>query len=423
MKKVIVVWMWYVWFPLSCAISRSQKYEVVWIDIDTQKIEKINNGLPPIDDEIGEKDLQDFPFRATERAQEIRGAKYVIVCVPTPVKNHTPNLIPLKLACKMIADHLEKGQNIIIESTINPWICDEVVIPILEETWLNVGKDFEVAHCPERINPWDPKWNVYNIARNVWATTKEWTKKVADFYRSFLKAEVYEMKDIKHTEATKIIENTFRDINIAYVNELAKSFDIFGIDIVEVINGAKNKPFAFMPHYPSCWVWGHCIPVDPYYLIEKAKKVWFDHKFLSLAREINNSMPEYVTQKLMLWLNDLEKSIKGTKVALLWLSYKKDIADTRESPALDIKKYLEKYGAIVDVYEPHNLVISQSQSFEEALEKNEVVCIATNHSIFMNELYVSNFEKHNILIVLDGKNCLDKKSFSSSKVKYIWVGR
>lgn len=424
MEKVVVIWMWYVGFPLACAIAKSSKYKVYGLELDTTKIEQINNKICSIDDKQAEKDIKEVDLIATNDDSILKEASYIIVCVPTPINSdYSPNLWPVRWACKTILNHLSKWQNIIIESTINPWVCDEVVIPILEKSWLKAWVDFEVAHCPERINPWDKKWNVYNIPRNVWATSEKWTKKIANFYRDFLQAEVNEMRDIKHTEATKIIENTFRDINIAYVNELAKSFDALWLDIVDVIKWASNKPFAFMAHFPSCWVWGHCIPVDPYYLIERAKQAWFDHKFLSMARETNNSMPKYVIDKLIFALNKLWKSLKNTKVWLLWLSYKKDIADLRESPALELKTLLEKYEANIDIFEPYNLSLSNSKSLDEVLKNNDVILVATNHTIFEENITKDLLEKNNIQILLDWKNCIEKYQFDNSKVVYIWVWR
>lgn len=424
MKNVVVVWMWYVWFPLACAIAKSQKYNVKWFEIDAQKIEQVNSQIAPIDDKIAEEDIKKYPFLASRDEKILQDANYILVCVPTPINNDfSPNLWPVRWACNTIANNLQKWQHIVIESTVNPGVCDEVVIPILEKSGLQVGIDFEVSHCPERINPGDKKWNVYNIARNIWASTPEWTKKIADFYRDFINAPINEMKDIRHTEATKIIENTFRDVNIAYVNELAKSFDALNLDIVEVIKWASNKPFAFMPHYPSCWVGGHCIPVDPYYLIERAKQAGFDHKFLAIARETNNSMPEYTIEKLIFALNKIWKSLKWTKVWLLWLSYKKDVSDLRESPALELKKILEKYEADINIYEPYSLDLSDSKTLKKALEKSEVVLLATNHSEFEKKLTVELLEKNKIKIIIDWKNCLDKYSFDDSSVTYIWIWR
>ena len=235
-ETVTVIWMWYVWFPTACAIAKSWKYTIYWYDTNEEKINKINNKISPVDDELAEKDILEVDIKWVLNPDVLWESKYILICVPTPIDDqHNPDLTPVISATETVAKYLRKWQYIILESTVNPWVCNETIIPILEETWLKCCVDFEVWHCPERINPWDNKWNVYNISRNVWATTREWTKVIADFYRSFLHAEVNEMKDIRHAEATKIVENTFRDINIAYVNELAKSFDKLWLDIIDVI--------------------------------------------------------------------------------------------------------------------------------------------------------------------------------------------
>ena len=423
-EKVVVIWLWYVGFPAACAIAKSGKYEVYGLDVIQEKVDLVNKRISPVDDELAQEDIKTVTVSATMNPEVLQEAKYVLICVPTPIDElHNPDLTPVIKASETIAKYLQKWQYIILESTVNPGVCSETIIPILEKTWLKCGVDFEVGHSPERINPGDKKWNVYNIPRNVWASTEQWTKIIADFYRSFIAATVNEMKDIEHAEATKIIENTFRDINIAYVNELAKSFDRLWLDIVEIIKWASNKPFAFMAHYPWCGVGGHCIAVDPYYLIEKARKVWFDHKFLKIARETNNSMPEYTVNKLFVLLNSLGKPLKWTKVWLLWMSYKKDIADMRESPSFEILKFLEEYGAIVDIYEPYNLKISISQSLDEAIEKNEVLLIATNHSEFTQKLTIENLRSSPIKVILDGRNCLNKSGFESSGIIYSGIGR
>lgn len=421
MNKVVVVWMGYVWFPLACAISKSKKYEVFWLDLDESKIKLINNRLSPIDDKLSEKDIKIVDLTATNDSNILQWAKYILVAVPTPVlENKEPDLNPLIWVCNMLQKYLEKGMNIIIESTVNPWVCEEILQPILEKTWFKAWIDFELAHCPERINPWDEKWNVYNIPRNIWASSKEWTKNIANFYRSFLHAEVNEMKDIKHTEATKIIENTFRDINIAYVNELAKSFDKLGLDIVDVIKWASNKPFAFMPHYPWCGVWWHCIPVDPYYLIERARKAWFHHKFLINAREVNNSMPEYFIEELVFLLNNISKSIRWTKIALFGMSYKKDIWDIRESPSLIIRDKLEALWADLTIFDPF-VSPYDKWNYLDIIKENEVLIFATNHTIF------ETIENHlDILwnkIIMDWRNFLNKELFINNKITYKWIWR
>ena len=421
MEKVVVIWMGYVGFPLACAIAKSEKYNVHWLDTDISKIESIQNRTSPVEDTKAEEDIKTVDLKATTDNDVLIWAKYILITVPTPVlEDKEPDLTPLLWVCNILKDYLNKWMYVVVESTINPWVCEEILEPVLEESWLKSWVDFELSHCPERINPGDPKWNVYNISRNIWAKTKEWTKVLADFYRSFLEAEVNEMQDIKHAEATKIIENTFRDINIAYVNELAKSFDRLWLDINEVIWSASNKPFAFLPHYPWCGIGGHCIPVDPYYLIKRAKKEWFDHKFLINAREINNSMPEYLVEKLILALNDKEKSIKWTKIALFGLSYKKDIWDLRESPALEIKAKLETLWADLTVYDP--FVSSYDEGdYMGLVREHDVLVYATNHSLFKE--IEENLHELRWKVIVDGRNFLDKEKLLENWVYYSGIGR
>ncbi len=421
MEKVVVIWMWYVWFPLACAIAKSKKYDVYWFDTDKHKADLINKKNSPIEDEQAQKDIKNITLQVSNNENIIKNAKYIIIAVPTPIlDDKNPDLRPLEWVCKMLKNYINKWMNIVVESTINPWVCEEVLKPILEESWLKAWVDFELSHCPERINPGDPKWNVYNIPRNIWASTKQWTKKIAQFYRSFLNAEVNEMKDIKHTEATKIIENTFRDINIAYVNELAKSFDKLWLDIVDVIKWSSNKPFAFLAHYPWCGVWWHCIPVDPYYLIERAKKAGFDHKFLLNAREVNNSMPKYLIEKLLFALNEQEKSIKWTKIALFWMSYKKDIWDLRESPSIEIKDRLEKLGADLTVYDPF-LKQYNNWNYKDIVQENDALVFATNHTKFKE--IENNMDLLKWKIILDWRNFLDKDLFLKNWIIYKWIWR
>lgn len=421
--KVTVIGLGYVGLPLACAIARKTKHSVVGYDISEEKIEIIKKRECPIDDEQCEKDLKEISFNCTSNSEQIRGSDIYIVCVPTPVLNdYTPNLEPLKEAVLEISKFLEKGQTVVIESTINPGVCEEIVKPLLEEkTALKAGVDFDIAHCPERINPGDPVWNVYNIPRNVGSTRAEATKMLADFYRGFIDNVINEMPDLKSVEATKIIENTFRDINIAFVNELAKSFDVLGIDLVTVIKGAANKPFAFMPHYPSCGVGGHCIPVDPYFLIERAKKSGFDHKYLKLAREINNSMPFYTIELLANGLNEFEKSIKGTKIALLGMSYKADVGDIRESPSLKIEKLLLKSGASLTVFDPYFPQLSNVSNLKDALKDAFAIVIATDHKEFLN-INPEMLANTKVKVIIDGKNCLKKSAFKEAGFYYKGIG-
>lgn len=320
-KKIIsIIGLGYVGLPLALLASK-KGYKVYGIDIDNKKVDLINNHKSPFVDEEGEKDLLDTNLIATTDSSKIFESEIIVICVPTPVDHdYNPDLGPVISACKSIGTNIDKSRKtlIILESTVNPGVCEEVVIPTLEEiTGLKAGIDFEIAHCPERINPGNKKWNVENINRVVGSLTESGLKRASEFYRSILTGTVKEMNNLKEAEACKIVENCFRDINIAFVNELAMSFDKMDIDVVNVLQGAATKPFAFMAHFPGCGVGGHCIPVDPYYLIERAKKAGFDHRFISLARNINNNMPEYTVNLLLTALNKKGLTIKGNKIPVL----------------------------------------------------------------------------------------------------------
>src|SRR3989338_9802325 len=271
-EHIAVIGLGYVGLPLALLASR-KGHTVVGVDIDVKKVELLNARATPFADEEITEQLKNSSLEATMDFSRIKDVGVIIICVPTPVyENHLPNLEPVQNACKSIASHLQKGQLVILESTVNPGVCESIILPILEKgSELQCGKDFYLAHCPERINPGDKKWNVENIPRVVGGFDEVSLQKAIAFYATIISAEIKPIASLKEAEAVKIVENAFRDINIAFVNELAMSFSRLGIDTVNVINGAATKPFAFLPHYPGCGVGGHCIPVDPYYLIEYAK--------------------------------------------------------------------------------------------------------------------------------------------------------
>ena len=395
--KVTIVGLGYVGFPLT-QLCVEKTHSVFGIDLDDKKISLIRKGLDPIEN----KRILSFPV-SKNYSDFVPESDIIIVCVPTPVSEEkTPDLKPLKTAVESIAKNLKNNPLIIIESTINPGVMEEVVEPIFRSFNLRVGEDYYLAHCPERIDPGNKTWTVKNIPRVVGAFTKEGLEKAYVFYTSILEAPVKKLSSIKTVEATKIVENTFRDINIAYVNELAKSFDKMNINIMEVIEGASTKPFAFMPHYPGCGVGGHCIPVDPYYLIDRAKKAGFDHKFLLLAREINNSMPKYTVEITQEELNELEKPLKNTTIGLLGLSYKKNVGDLRESPAIKVKQLFEEKGSKVIVYDPFLPSLSDVKSLKELQDKTSYLVLTTDHDEF-KEL---DFGKIDLLI--DGRNMFEK---------------
>ncbi len=415
MEKVSIIGLGYVGLPLVCLIA-SKGYEVVGVDLDKKKIEKIKNGFSPVED-VSSEEIKLVKDNVSSSFDDVRDSDIVIIAVPTPInESKLPDLSYVKGASEAVLPYLKKGQIVVLESTVNPGVCEEVVLPVLESTGMEGGKDFDLIHCPERIDPGNKKYNVSNIPRNIGGTSVVGTKRAADFYRSIVDAEINEMSSLKTAEATKIVENTFRDINIAYVNELAKSFDLLGLDIVEVINGAANKPFAFMPHFPGCGVGGHCIPVDPYYLIEKARDIGFNHIFLKIAREVNNSMPHYTIEKLLFSLNEIGLSVKGTKIGLLGLSYKANVGDLRESPALIIRKELEKLGANLIVYDPY--IDNENVGLDYVLSNVKAVVVATNHDEFLN---IQNWRS--VKIVIDGRNCLNKVDLRKQGIIYKGIGR
>jgi nucleotide sugar dehydrogenase len=424
MKKqtVAVIGLGYVGLPLAVR-AQEKGYNVIGIERDEKKVALINKKISPIEEEYLYKNLPLFPITATADPSMIKKADIVLICVPTPVDQyHNPDLGPVRSACTDVAQNLKKEALVVLESTVNPGVSEEVVRPIFEEHGHTVGVDVFIAHCPERINPGDPKWNVTNIPRVVGAFTKKGLKKAIVFYESIVDGTIRPMKHIREAEACKVVENSFRDINIAFVNELAKSFERLNIDVKDVIDGAATKPFAFMAHYPSCGIGGHCIPVDPYYLIERAKRAGFDHKFLRTSRAINNSMPGWTVELLQDELNELALPLKDTHIGLLGIAYKANVDDDRESPYYDIVKSLSRRGAKIHSFDPHLKERSSCKTLETLLKKSTAIILVTNHREF-DVIDGALLKKYDIKAIIDGKNALDKKDILKNKIRYKGIGR
>lgn len=421
-KTVCVIGLGYVGLPI--AVRGVEKgYEVVGYELSQEKVDLINQGKSPIEEDYLAQNMPKYPVRASTDEKVIKEADIVLICVPTPVDEfYNPDLGPVIGAAEAVIRNLKKGALVVLESTVNPGVSEEVLKPMFEAAGHEVGKDVHLAHCPERINPGDPKWNVSNIPRVVGSFDQEGLDAAVEFYRNITDGEVRPMKSIREAEAVKILENSFRDINLAFVNEVAKSFTKLGIDVKDVIAGSATKPFGFMPFYPSCGVGGHCIPVDPYYLIERAKRSGFDHKFLRLSREINNSMPAYAVELLKEALNDVKLPLNGTAVGLLGVAYKANIDDVRESPALKIIELVKKGKADLAIFDPHIPKASTIGSLEEILEKSEAIIIATDHKEF-KEVDPALFKKHGIKVIIDGRNCLGKEAIEKLGIVYKGIGR
>lgn len=422
-ESVVIVGLGYVGLPLALN-AQMHGFRVSGVDIDARKRATITSGQVQDLDVRLLAELRHSPLPVSGNFSAVERARVVIICVPTPVdERRAPDLGPVKEACRAVARHLKPGHLVILESTVHPGTSEELLIPIMEaESGLAAGIDFDFAHCPERINPGDSEWPVEKIPRVVGGITERSRKEAAAFYRSILKAPVYEMETIREAEAVKMVENSFRDINIAFVNELAMSFHKLGLDVTNVLRGASTKPFGFMLHTPGCGVGGHCIPVDPYYLIRYAKQNGFTHRFLSLARDINNGMPEFTVSLLEETLQEKQLSLNGSTVAVLGLSYKPDVGDLRESPAEEIIRLLGARGSKVRTYDPHATHHSTHQTLAEALEGADAAVVATAHREF-RDIPPTAFLAQGVSIVVDGRNCLPKDEFTRHGVAYRGIGR
>lgn len=423
LKSVAVIGLGYVGLPLAVR-SKEKGYEVIGFDIDEEKIKLLKKGQNTFKDTFLRQNLLKYPFKATSNPKDITSADIHIICVPTPVDAaHHPDLSPVISASELVASQCKKGSLIILESTVNPHVSEEIILPIFKKHGFTIGKDIFISHCPERIDPGNPKWNVTNIPRVVGSFEKKGLEMSLQFYRSIVDADIRPMKTIREAEAVKIMENSFRNINIAFVNEIARSFDKLGIDVKDVIEGAATKPFAFMAHYPSCGVGGHCIPVDPHYLVERAKESGFNHRFLKLAIETNDSMPEYTAERLQDALNENRMPMKDTVVGILGLSYKANVDDMRESPSLKIIEHLKAHHCKVETFDPHVKNKSTMKSLEAILKKSQALLVATDHKEFKEALSPALLKKHGIKVIIDGKNCLDKEAFEKAGITYKGIGR
>ncbi len=421
-EKVCIVGVGYVGFPLA-AVAAYRGYNVLAFDLDRKKLKRIGKGENIFNEEFLEPIIPRIKIKTTNDPKKIKGCNIYIIAVPTPVdERYYPDLGPIKKASETIARNMKKGALVIMESTVNPGVCENIVRPIFEKEGLKSGSDFHLVHCPERVNPGDPVWNVTNLPRIVGAMDKIGLIKAIKFYKNITSGKVMPMRSIREAEAVKIVENSFRDVNIAFVNELARSFDKMDIDVTDVIKGASTKPFAFMAHWPGCGVGGHCIPVDPYYMIEKAKENDFDHAFLRRARAINNSMPYYTVELLQDTLDKIKKSLRGTKIGLLGVSYKANVGDWRESPSHKIIQILKNLDADFQVFDPYAPEHSTVKSLDELLKKSEALILATNHQQFL-DIPIEKFKKNKIRVIIDGRNCLNKDAIEKAGILYKGIGR
>lgn len=389
--KLGVVGLGYVGLPLAVEKAKAG-YNVIGFDVQDQKVDMVNEGNNYIGDVV-DTELKDLVLsgrlRATTDFSFVKDVDTVCICVPTPLDIYKqPDLSYVENSTKSVAQYIHKGMLVVLESTTYPGTTEEVCKPILEASGLKCGTDFFLAFSPERVDPGNKEFKTKNTPKVVGGCTPECTEVAATLYRSVLKSDVMEVSSPAIAEMEKILENTFRNINIALVNEMAILCKRMGIDIWEVIEAAKTKPYGFMPFYPGPGLGGHCIPLDPFYLEWKAKEYDFHTKLIETAGQINDSMPEFVVDNAMRLLNTKKKAINGANVLLLGVAYKNDIDDMRESPVLKVIEHLEKNGANIFYNDPfipqfkHNGKQYKSVDLNEYIDKADIVIITTNHSVY-----------------------------------------
>ena len=412
--RVGVVGLGYVGLPLAVEFARAG-LDTTGIDLDPQKVDEVNAGRSYIQD-VAAADVHTLRaagcLSATTDLAAVSGLDTINICVPTPLrKTKDPDLSFVVSAVEMAADHLRPGQLVILESTTYPGTTDEVVRPILERGGLRAGRDFFLAFSPERVDPGNPTWHTRNVPKVVGGLTPLCTRLARQLYAASVDS-VVEVSSPKVAEMVKLLENTFRAVNIGLVNELALMCDRLGISVWEVVDAAATKPFGFMPFYPGPGLGGHCIPIDPFYLSWKVKEVGFEARFIELAGHVNGAMPRHVVEKVSDALNAHAKAVRGSSVLVLGVAYKRDIDDVRESPAMDVMAELVLKGARVTYHDPYvatidarawpgHLDLASEPLTTATLAAADCVVILTDHSGFDPDLILAHAR-----LIVDSRNAI-----------------
>ncbi len=406
--KVGIIGLGYVGLPLAVEFGEAG-FDVLGFDISEKKVKLINSGESDIDDvqPASVKNLvESKKLVATTDPKQLKSVDTISICVPTPLsKTKDPDVSFILSAMEWVKKYLHKDMLIILESTTYPGTTEDLIVPMLSKGGLKVGKDYFVAFSPERVDPGNIKFTTKNTPRVVGGATPNCTKVAKLFYEQVI-GQVVPMSSTKAAEMVKLLENTFRAVNIGLVNEVALMCDRLGLNVWEIIDAAATKPFGFMPFYPGPGLGGHCIPIDPHYLSWKLKSLNYYARFIELAGDINSHMPEYVVDRIRRVLNDVGSSVKDSKIVIIGVTYKKDIKDTRESPALDVIKLLEKEGAKIYFTDPYieeidwdKTVIKSSKLTPALLKKSDLTVILTDHTSYNYQWVVDNSK-----LVFDTRN-------------------
>jgi UDP-N-acetyl-D-glucosamine dehydrogenase len=415
--KVGVMGLGYVGLPLALEMAEAG-FQVTGIDLSKEKVDSIMHGIsyiPDVPSESVSAYLLRDKLRATQSLAAVGELDTINICVPTPLrKNKDPELCYVVAAVEEIRNHIRPGQLIILESTTYPGTTRELVLPILEESGLRAGIDFFLAYSPERVDPGNSTYQTRNIPKVVGGVTPRCADTAALFYRQFID-KVIPVSSTDCAELVKLLENTFRNVNIALANEMALACRSFGVNVWEVIDAAKTKPFGFMPFYPGPGLGGHCIPVDPYYLTWKTRLNGCESRLIELASHINDEMPTYVIRLIGDALNKKRKCINGAKILALGVAYKRNTNDIRESPALNILSGLYEKGAAIAFSDPYvSSIVIQERTFKSAdltpdlLQSMDLIAILTDHSTFDYSM-IAKFSP----LIFDTRNAL--QNFASDK--------
>ena len=406
--RVGVVGLGYVGLPLAVEFAKAG-FSVTGIDLSDDKTRRVNAGDSYVGD-ISTATLASLveagKLRATTDFSAVLELDTINICVPTPLrKTKDPDMSYIVSACQEISRHFHAGMLVILESTTYPGTTDEVVLPMLAKSGLEAGRDFFLCFSPERVDPGNPKYQTANIPKVVGGVTAACTEMGRLFYAQALQT-VVPVSSTQVAEMVKLLENTFRMINIGLVNEIALMCDRIGINVWEVIDAAATKPFGFMPFYPGPGLGGHCIPIDPFYLSWKTKQAGIEARFIELAGYINGQMPHFVADKVQGALNDAAKPVKGSRIHVMGVAYKRDIDDLRESPALDVMLLLARRGAVLSYSDPHVPQlkldgITLKSEPEQAAADADCVVIITDHSVFDYQALVKR-----AALIVDSRNAL-----------------
>ena len=430
-----VVGLGYVGLPL--AVEAALKgYRVVGIDVQKSLLATIDARQSPyVNDLRFAAALARVPAEqlvTTLDYSALSAVDTVIICVPTPTEHNVPDLTLVKTATRSLAQHMHKGQLVVLESTVNPGVTRDVVLPILESvSCLTAGQDFYLAHCPERIDPGNNRYYVGNLNRVVGGITPQCTKKAVAFYTRIIDARITPLGSTEEAEFVKSWENTQRNVMIAMANSAAIICDGLGMDIERVQQGLQSKvdQFGLSLATPGIGPGGHCIPEDIHYVIQRARESGIDTRFLDDAAELNDRMPKYAVRRLSSLVKHHGEDIKQLRVALLGLAYKPDIADTRKSAAIEAGYVLQRYAGSVTAYDPYVSDPALAEPFhvsatlESALRTSDAIFIATAHTEFTTRITPALLKKHHIRYVLDGRNILDKAAIEKAGIVYRGIGR